>query len=79
MAIIGDILTTPESGWKRFDSSNGMIVSNTAEAVDASCYGGKYYFLLNKNDLIRSDTRIKTKDCSAQAFKEGTTFPNAFI
>ena len=52
MAIIGDILTTPESGWKRFDSSNEMIVSNTAEVVDASGYGGKYYFLLNKNDFV---------------------------
>lgn len=52
MATIGDILTTPESGWKRFDSSNGLIVSNTTETADAPSYGGRYYYLLNKNDFV---------------------------
>lgn len=53
MAQLGQQLLTPESGWRRFDSANANIVSNTAPTADANSYGGTYYWLCNKDDYVR--------------------------
>lgn len=53
MAQTGEPLLTPESGWRRFDSADANIVSNTSQTVDANSYGGAYYTLYNKDDYVR--------------------------
>lgn len=53
MAQIGEPLLAPESGWRRFDSANSNIVSNTSQTADANSYGGTYYWLCNKDDYVR--------------------------
>lgn len=44
MATIGQALTAPESGWKRYDDSNGAIIYNPSptKGTNASAYGGSY-------------------------------------
>lgn len=72
MAEIGKQLLLPEYGWKRVDSADANIQSNTAAAPDGSSYGGSYYWINGKGDYVRfnfTGTKLRLI-CLMQAGKE---------
>lgn len=53
MATIGKQLSLPEYGWKRIDSADAKIQSNTAASADSNSYGGSYYCLFHQDEYVR--------------------------
>lgn len=62
MANIGDILTSPEEGWKRIDDNNSLIVYDTgwSSGINTNCYN-KTYHQCQSSSLGKFTIYIKSK------------------
>lgn len=72
MATIGQQLTAPEAGWKRYDDGQNIFYSNGSEYTG----GSSAYYAGTQHDIIGADSYLQFKFVGTKLRIIGTYYSN---